>query len=142
VPVNALTVRFVKFAFEIADTTFKRMQRGGMDKPRRVAANKGKSVFKDRDWAKCLYNPRNLYVKEGMDEFLQSEKGRDATTKDKADLRVKLKEKWLHVTPDITRCYEKKARDHDARFETAKEGVVTLLQQTDQMSYRALERVC
>ena len=142
VPVNVLTVRFVKYAFDIADTTFKRMQRGGMDKPPRVAVNKGKSVFKDRDWAKSLNNPRNLYVKDGMDEFLQCDEGRDATLKEKADLRVTLKEKFKHVTQDILDCYEKKARDHDTRFETASEGVVTLLQQTDQMSYRALERVC
>jgi hypothetical protein len=142
VPVNVLTVRFVKYAFDIADTTFKRMQRGGMAKPPRVAVNKGKSVLKDRDWAKSLNNPRNLYVKDGMAEFLHCDEGRDATLKEKADLRTKLKEKFKHVTQDILDCYEKKARDHDARFETASEGVVTLLQQTDQMSYRALERVC
>jgi hypothetical protein len=73
----------------------------------------GKTIFSDRENAKTVFNPRRLYVREKLNEFKQTDAGREATAKDVEAEREKLKEKFSNLTPDVLELYNKQARDHE-----------------------------
>ncbi len=80
-------------------------------------------------------------MREKLNEFKQTDAGREATAKDIEAEREKLKEKISNLTPDVLELYKKQARNHDARWEKATEGLKDLLNANNNLPYAALAEV-
>jgi hypothetical protein len=77
-----------------------------------------------------------------MNAFKHTDAGREATAKEIEAEREKMKENFCNLTPEVLDVYKKQARDHDARWEMATEGLKDLLNANNNLSYAALAEVC
>ena len=63
VPKNYLSLEYLLYAFDVSQSTFKRLrQRGGAALPKQVPHNKGTCVLLDEKMASCIYSARYFYV--------------------------------------------------------------------------------
>jgi hypothetical protein len=142
VPKNHLSLAYLLHAYDVNDSTFKRLRiRGGAALPKQVPHNKGQSVMNDKEYAATIFNARNFFVKSQMRKWL--EKNQQASSQRKAQRR-----KWLRATWDKEKekddnfgaAYDKKARDHAKRQEGTKDELVQIMNRNTRRSYVSLEK--
>jgi hypothetical protein len=79
VPQNYLTVNYLLHAYDISYTSFKRMKKSdNFVAVERVHKNKGKSVFKDKEFAAKFYTPYRMYLKLKWAQWMETDEGRNA----------------------------------------------------------------
>jgi len=121
VPKNYLSLEYLLYAFDVSQSTFKRLRkRGGESLEKQVPHNKGKCVLLDADLAACIYNARYFYVSQQMKMWkkknLQASKSRRITQ------RKTFRKMWdseKKKDAQFGAAYEKKERDHAARAKGA-----------------------
>ena len=69
-PKNPLTVQYLCYAFDIPYATFKRWKKDAFVTKTYVPETKGKSVLTDKKLASQVFNPRKMYVTNGMAVWL------------------------------------------------------------------------
>jgi hypothetical protein len=69
-PRNPLTVQYLCNAFDVPYATFKRWKADAFVTKTFVPAHKGKSVITDPKWASQVYNPRKMFVRHGMESWM------------------------------------------------------------------------
>jgi hypothetical protein len=143
VPKNHLSLAYLLHAYDVNDSTFKRLRaRGGTALPKQVPHNKGQSVLKDKEYSDIIFNARNYFVKSQMRKWL-SHNNQQASTKRKAERRKWLRSKWdteKEKDPSFGEAYDKKARDHAKRQEGAKGELVQIMNRNARRSYASLEK--
>ena len=142
VPKNYLSLEFLLYAYDVSQSTFKRLrQRGGEALSKQVPHNKGKSVLLDADLATCIYNARYFYVTHQMKLWKKNNVQASRTrviTQRKTFRRLWDSEKEKDAK--FGEAYEKKSRDHAARAKGAKEELVDTLNRNARRSYYSLEK--
>jgi hypothetical protein len=142
VPKNYLSLEFILYAYDVSQSTFKRLrQRGGEALPKQVPHNKGQCVLLDAKLASCIYSARYFYVAHQMKLWkknnLQASQTRTITQ------RKTFRKLWdTEKAKDAKfgEVYEKKSRDHAARAKRAKEELVDTLNRNARRSYSSLEK--
>jgi hypothetical protein len=142
VPKNHLSLAYLLHAYDVNDSTFKRLRmRGGAALPKQVPHNKGQSVFKDKEYADVIFNARSFFVKSQMRKWLSH--NQQASKERKAARRKWLRHKWdIEKEKDKTfgAAYDKKARDHVKRQNGAAEELVQVMNRNARRSYVSLEK--
>ncbi len=142
VPKNYLSLEYLLYAYDLSQTTFKRLrQRGGEGLDKQVPHNKGKCVLLDNDLAACIYNARFFYVTHQMKMWkknnVQASQSRIIT---QCRTFRKLWDSEKTKDAQFGEVYEKKARDHAARAKGAQEELVDTLNRNARRSYSSLEK--
>ena len=142
VPKNHLSLSYLLYAYDVNDSTFKRLrERGGAALPKQVPHNKGQSVLKDKAYSDVIFNARIVFVKSQMRKWLSHNE--QASIKRKAERRKWLREKWdKEKEKDDTFgvAYDKKARDHGKRQDGAVGELVQIMNRNARRSYVSLEK--
>jgi hypothetical protein len=142
VPKNHLSLAYLLHAYDVNDSTFKRLrERGGAALPKQVPHNKGLSVFKDKEYSDVIFNARSFFVKSQMRKWLSH--NQQASSKRKAERRKWLRAKWdKEKEKDETfgAAYDKKARDHGKRQDGAGVELVQIMNRNARRSYVSLEK--
>jgi hypothetical protein len=117
VPKNYLTQAFLLHAYDVSESTFRRLKRrNGAALEKQVPHNKNKSVLVDPDYAATHYTARFFYVQHKIKIWCRENPG--ANMHRKAVQRKKWRANWAEQkTSDegFGEVYEKKARDHAKR---------------------------
>jgi hypothetical protein len=69
-PKNPLTVQYLCNAFDVPYATFKRWKADAFVTTKFVPPHKGKSVLTDPLWASQIYNARKMYLRHGMEQWI------------------------------------------------------------------------
>jgi hypothetical protein len=142
VPKNHLSLAYLLHAYDVNDSTFKRLRaRGGTALPKQVPHIKGQSVLKDKEYSDVIFNARNFFVKSQMRKWLSH--NQQASTKRKAERRKWLRSKWdteKDKDPSFGEAYDKKASNHAKRQEGAKGELVQIMNRNARRSYASLEK--
>jgi hypothetical protein len=74
VPKNHLSLTYLLHAYDVNDSTFKRLRaRGGTALPKQVPHNKGQSVLKDKEYSDIIFNARNFFCEKSDEEMVISQ---------------------------------------------------------------------
>jgi hypothetical protein len=142
VPKNYLSLEYLLYAYDVSQSTFKRLrQRGGDALPKQVPHNKGQCVLLDQKSASCIYSARFFYVTHQMK--LWKKDNRQASQTRTSTQRKTFRKQWdLEKEKDAKfgEVYEKKSRDHTARATGAKDELVDTLNRNAKRSYSSLEK--
>ncbi len=142
VPKNHLSLEFLLFAYDVTQSTFKRLRaRGGEALQKQVPHNKGQSVLLNPSFASCLYTARYFYVEHQMKKWKVD--NIKASVKKRRMQRKTFRRQWdTEKEKDLKfgEVFEKKSRDHAARAQGAKEELVDTLNRNARRSYSSLEK--
>jgi hypothetical protein len=141
-PKNYLSLEYLLFAYDVSQSTFKRLrQRGGDALPKQVPHNKGQCVLLDQKLASCIYSAKYFYVthqiKLWKKDNVQASQSRTRTQ------RKTIRKQWdseKEKDDKFGEVYEKKSRDHAARAKGAKDELVDTLNRNAKRSYSSLEK--
>ena len=82
-PKNPLTVLYLCYAFDVPYATFKRWKADAFVTKTFVPAHKGKSVLTDTKWALQVFNARKMYVRHGMETWINMHPSKKTDSKAK-----------------------------------------------------------
>jgi hypothetical protein len=142
VPKNYLTQAYLLYAYDVTESTFRRLKRrNGAALEKQVPHNKNKSVLVDADYAATHYTARFFYVQYKMKVWCRDNPG--GSHHRKAVERKRCRAKWLmqkEKDPGFGEVFEKKARDHAKRHKGTKEEIKDTLNRNGRRSYASLEK--
>ena len=142
VPKNYLSLEYLLYAYDVTQSTFKRLRaRGGEALKKQVPHNKGQSVLLNETFASYLYTPCYFYVDYNMKKWKKD--NIQASDTRKGTQRKLFRRQWAtekEKDPEFGAVFEKKSRDHAARAKGAKEELVDTLNRNARRSYSSLEK--
>jgi hypothetical protein len=142
VPKNYLTQAYLLYAYDVTESTFRRLKRrndAALEK--QVPHNKNKSVLVDADYAATHYIARFFYVQHKMKFWCRDNPG--GSIHRKAIERKRCRAKWemqKEKDPGFGEVFEKKARDHAKRQKGSKEEIKDTMNRNGRRSYASLEK--
>jgi hypothetical protein len=141
VPKNCLTQVYLLHAYDVSESTFRRLKRrNGAALEKQVLHNKDKSVLVDADYAATHYTARFFYVQHKLKLWCRENPG--ASIHRKAVERKRCRAKWVmqkEKDEGFDEIFEKKARDHAKRQKGSKEEIKDTMNRNGRRSYASLE---
>jgi hypothetical protein len=142
VPVNVLTQSFLRYAYGVSKETMRRWLGEGPEYQTRVPHNKNKNVIDDVAMVKIYYSPKKLFMQHEMKEYAETPQGKTATPQERKKQREYLKAQYKVLPDDIMEIYKKASRDKLAMHGFVEEAIVDTLNDNNEQTFRALEKVC